>query len=333
MRIAIVKLSALGDIVHAMIVLQFIKQYSQNISIDWFVEDDYKELLEFHPDINNLHLINIKKAKKKKSLFILFRELNKLHKLEPYDLVIDMQGLIKSAIISKLIPSKVTLGFDKLSARERFSSIFYNKTFAFDYRNNIILRNIELINFALKLNIGKQQIDNKVPFLYSTHKYNSTSLSNLRKNILIIPGASFKAKIYSSSKFAEIVNRVDANFLIVWGSFLEQKITTKIKTKAPNINVVEKLSLDSLISLISQVDIVIGGDTGPSHMAWGLNIPSILLFGPTPGSRNSYKTLSNLIIESNSKIDLLKINKTDYSIKEIEVDDIVKMIHVLLKEI
>ena len=58
MRIAIVKLSALGDIVHAMVVLQFIKKNNQQISIDWFVEDDYKELLEFHPDINQVHLLN-----------------------------------------------------------------------------------------------------------------------------------------------------------------------------------------------------------------------------------------------------------------------------------
>ena len=75
MKIAIVKLSALGDIVHSMIVLQIIKKYNPEILIDWVVEDSYKELLEFHPDINKVFTVRIRKAKKKKSLNILFKEL------------------------------------------------------------------------------------------------------------------------------------------------------------------------------------------------------------------------------------------------------------------
>ena len=75
MKIAIVKLSALGDIVHAMVVLQFIKKNYQKIDIDWVVEEGYRELLEFHPDINKLHVVYIKKAKQKKSLYLFFNEL------------------------------------------------------------------------------------------------------------------------------------------------------------------------------------------------------------------------------------------------------------------
>ena len=63
MRIAIVKLSALGDIVHAMAVLQFIKKYNQEILIDWVVEENYKQLLEYHPEVNKVHTVNLKKAK------------------------------------------------------------------------------------------------------------------------------------------------------------------------------------------------------------------------------------------------------------------------------
>jgi len=90
MKIAIVKLSALGDIVHAMIVLQFIKKYNQEIEIDWIVEERYKELLEFHPEINKIHVLNIKKAKQKKSIYLFLSEPYKLRKLGSYDLVIDM---------------------------------------------------------------------------------------------------------------------------------------------------------------------------------------------------------------------------------------------------
>ena len=129
MRIAIVKLSALGDIVHAMVVLQFIKKFNNEILIDWFVEESYKGLLKFNPDVNKVHAVKIQNAKKQKSLSLLIREFQKVRKLESYDLVIDMQGLIKSAIIARLIPSLETFGFDKFSIRkcsEKYSQIFTN---------------------------------------------------------------------------------------------------------------------------------------------------------------------------------------------------------------
>ena len=94
--------------------------------------------------------------------------------------------------------------------------------------------------------------------------------------------------------------------------------------------IVDKLSLDKLKALISNVDLVIGSDTGPVHMAWALNKASITLFGSTPGYRNSYITNINRVIESKSKVNPYKIDKNDYSIKEIQVDDIVEVTKMLL---
>jgi heptosyltransferase I len=330
MKIAIVKLSALGDIVHSMIVLQFIKKYNKEISIDWIVEESYKDLLEFHPDINKVHLINIKQAKKKKSLLALIREFKKVHKLSSYDLVIDMQGLLKSAIISKLIPSKQTLGFNNFSARESLASIFYNKTFECAYKNNVIKRNLMIIEFALGLDTSKQKIIDKEPFLFSYKKYVNEDLSNTMKNILIIPGASHSSKCYPISNLAELTSLINANFIVIWGNEKEKSMANQIKVLAPSVRICNKLSIGSLISLISEMDLVIGPDTGPTHMAWALNIPSITLFGPTPGSRNTYITKKNKILESDSVVNPNKINKSDYSIKNIKVGNIVDLAQELL---
>ena len=321
----------MGDIIHAMIVLQFIKKYNQDISIDWFVENDFKDLLQFHPDINQVHLINFRKAKKKKSLYAFIKEIKKVTLLDSYDLVIDMQGLIKSALLSRFIPSRVTIGFDKFSIREKYASIFYDKRLSFGYEENIILRNIELINFALGCRIGHQQIQNKNPYLFSFEKYVDTDLLKTKKNIIIIPGASFKAKMYPTKKFVKLIDKIDANFLVIWGSELEKKIAYEIQASSPHIKIVQKIRLNSLISLISQVDLVVGSDTGPTHIAWAMNVPSIILFGPTPGYRNSYQTINNQIIESDSKVNPFKISKEDFSIRNIKVDDIVKMAQYLLK--
>jgi heptosyltransferase-1 len=331
MKIAIVKLSALGDIIHAMVVLQFIKNHYQKIEVDWIVEESYKELLEFHPDINKVHVVNIKKVKKKKSLYLLLNELRRVRKFGPYDLVIDLQGLIKSALISRMIPSDKTFGFDKYSARESLAANFYNQTFKFDYDKNIVERNIALISFALKIPIIEENIQKKIPFLFSNRTYFFKTLSNFKKNILLIPGASFKSKCYPVEKFAEVVTEIDANFLIIWGNQKEKIMADKIKALSPKVIICEKLSLDALISLISQVDFVLGSDTGPTHMAWALNKSSITLFGSTPGHRNSYITKNNRIIESNSEVNPYKIDKNDYSIQDIDVHEIVQVYEDLLK--
>jgi heptosyltransferase-1 len=322
MKIAIVKLSALGDIVHAMVVLQFIKKYNKNIQVDWVVEKNYKDLLEGHPDINKVHVVNLKKAKKKKSLYLLSKELRRTSKFGSYDVVIDLQGLVKSAIISKLIPSKVTLGFEKSSIREPFASIFYNKTFKYGYDENIIERNFSLVKFALGLTFSKEEILTKQPFLHASQKYSMKFLSSNKKNILLIPGASHESKLYPVKKFAKIASLIDANFLVIWGDQDEKKLADEIKYLSSHVNVLDKLSLKALIYLISSVDLVIGSDTGPTHMAWALNIPSITIFGSTPAYRNSYSTDINQVINSISIVNPLKIDKKDYSIQDVDENQI-----------
>ena len=238
-------------------------------------------------------------------------------------LVIDLQGLIKSAVISRLISSTITIGYDKSSIRESIASIFYNKTFKCGYDENVIERNLKLIKYALGLAFSlEENIKYKLPFLYSSKKYLTPNLSTIKKNILLVPGASFKSKLYPAIKLSELSTMLDANFLIIWGNQEEKIIADEIKFLSPNVHVCEKLSIDSLISLIKQVDLVIGPDTGPTHMAWALNKSSITLFGPTPGHRNSYITTINQIIESKSEVNVYKIDKNDNSINDIDVQEI-----------
>ena len=330
MKIAIVKLSALGDIIHAMVVLQFIKKYHQEVEVDWIVEEAYKDLLKTHPDIKNVITVNIKKVKKQKSLYLLYKELKRLRSFGPYDLVIDMQSLIKSAIISRFIPSKLTLGFDNSSSRESLASIFYNKTFKLSYDKNIIERNFKLIIFALDLPVELEELSYKLPFLYSEKKYLNQNLSDYKKNIILIPGASFASKQYPVENLAEVTHLLDANYLIIWGNDEERLLANKLKDLAPQVNICKKLSIDDLISLISQVDLIIGPDTGPTHIGWALNVPSITLFGPTPGYRNTLVTANNKIIESKSDVNPYRIDKDDYSISSINAIQVVEIAKSLL---
>ena len=331
MKIAIVKLSALGDIIHAMVVLQFIKQHLPDATIDWVVEEGFKGILVNNPDIHQIHTVNLKRAKQRKSLRLLFKELKKIRQFGKYDLVIDMQNLVKSALVSRIIPSSKTIGLDQQSSREGFAARFYTHTYTIKHSENVIERNVEIVSKALNITISPDDILNKQPFLYSNIQMSSDLIFSAKMNVALIPGASFESKIYPAQQYAQVAQELDANFVILWGSKSEKLMAEKIQQIAPQVRIANRLTLDELKVVISQMNLVIGGDTGPTHMAWALNVPSITLFGSTPGYRNTYLTNINKIIESNSEVNPYKINKNDFSIKSIEVSDIVKVSKELLE--
>ncbi len=331
MRIAIVKLSALGDIVHSMIVLQFIKKHYPNIKIDWITEEVFSPILQNNHEIDNIKTLNLKSIKKQKKLIINELKKLKLYKKEKYDLVIDLQGLIKSAIISKSI-GKFCVGFDKNSAREPLSSFFYSKHFNIPYEMNIILRNLDLVSKALKFDFKEEEIINKKPFLFYTLKDLKTTKEHIdpkKKNILFIVGSSWKSKMYPKEKFVEIANHIDANINICWGNEEERKIA-KFISENSKAKKLPKLNLNQLKAIIAQNDLIIGADTGPTHMAWALNRPSITIFGPTPSFRNTFITPINQVVDCGKKIDPKKLNRNDFCIQNIDPKIIIKKAEKLL---
>lgn len=324
MKIAIIKLSALGDIVHGMIVLQFLKQKFPKCEIDWICEECFSELLDKNEHVNNIYPINLKKIKKNKmAIFTEFKKLQKIRK-NNYDFVIDMQGLLKSAICARIICKNV-VGFDKNSIREKLASLFYSKKISSDYASNIILRNLALCSF----NISHDEIINKKAFLFYDENFTCKDVSQSEKNILFVIGASTKNKKYPKENFIKIINKLNHNCLILWGNDEEKQDALYI-CKHTNAKTLPRLSLNELKALIAKMDLVIGGDTGPLHMAWGLNKPSICIFGNTPYQRNAYITPTNKTITSNLHVNAYKIDKNDFSIKNIIPEKIIDLVGQLL---
>ncbi|WP_151951671.1 lipopolysaccharide heptosyltransferase I [Aliarcobacter butzleri] len=322
-RIAIIKLSAMGDIIHAMVALQYIKKQYPNLQIDWFVESTFAPILENNPDINQIIKLDLKSIKKDKKEIINQIKLIKKYEKNSYDLVIDAQGLIKSAIVSFFL-GKNRVGFSKNSTREKLASFFYTKRVDIAYDKNAIERNVKILSQALNFEITKDDILNKKPFLFykNENEVIYEYLSKDKKNVLFVIGASWPSKMYSKEKFAKIINNLDENCLITWGNEAEKDIANFI-ANISKAKVLPKLDLNSLKAIMSKVDLVIGNDTGPTHMAWALNIPSITLFGNTPGYRNTYITNTNKIIESKSIVNPFKLDRNDFSINEIDENEII----------
>ena len=113
-------------------------------------------------------------------------------------------------------------------------------------------------------------------------------------------------------KFVELVFALEKHHcLLIWGSKKELEYVQFIAERTSNVTIAPKLSLKELTATIEHCDLTIGNDTGPTHLAWAMNRPSITLFGPT-NTRMIYETPINLACESDSVVDITKINKEDF---------------------
>ena len=331
MKIAIIKLSALGDIVHAMVALQFIKQAFPDITIDWVVEQGFAGVLESNPDINQILTVNLKSLKHDKSKFFEeFRQL-KSYSMHHYDLVIDAQGLIKSAITARFLSSTI-VGFDKHSVREKLATWFYKKTIAYPYDANTIDRNVAVIGLPLDVAISEEQIITKKPFLF----YQEPSIhldhyfSKQDKTIVFVIGSTWASRNYPKEKYLKVIQVLNTNSLLIWGNDQEKQTAEWIAERSGQAQVLPKLNFNDLKTALACSDLIIGNDTGPTHMAWGLNKPSITLFGPTPINR-VYQTEINKVLKSPSIVNPFKLDKNDFSISEIKEEDIIELAESLLK--
>ncbi len=330
MKIAIVKLSALGDIVHAMASLQFIKQVIPESKIDWIVEEGFASVLEHNPHINAILCVNLKALKTDKFQF--FSELKKVRNFarNHYDVVIDIQGLIKSAIVSRILGPNV--GFDRKSIRETVASSLYRRSFFVPYEENVIHRNLDLISFALNAPFEKNLLDKKDPFLFFLEMDKEKIASFLidgQKTIVYILGSSWESKIYPKERFVEIIHALEGNHLLIWGNDTEHAYARYVSENT-TAHIVPRLNLNELKALISCADLVIGADSGPTHFAWAMNRPSITIFGPTPSRRNTLTSKINKVVDCGKEIDPLKLDKKDYCIRKIDPFKIVQIAKVLL---
>jgi len=327
-NIAIVRLSALGDIVNSAFVLQFIKAAYPHATISWVVEESFGDILSCAKDLDTITPINLKALKHDKSFTRLKSEIAKLKTDREFDLIIDMQGLIKSAIVARIL-GKDTHGFDKNSTREGVAALLYKTKTAIPYEENVILRNAKVVSDALDITITEEMIQNKEAVFEPTKEF---SLQKEKANVAFVIGASWPSKIYPKEQIAKVCAALDIQAHIIWGNEAELREAEWIVANTPNAILAPKCNLRELVSFISQMDLLIGNDTGPTHIAWAQNIASITLLGPTT-DRMIGKTPKNIAIKSPSSVNLLKINKNDFSIKDIEPQQIVQKAKELLNGI
>ena len=321
MKIAIVRLSALGDIVNAAVVVQFIKAAYSGCRVEWICEEHFAPLVKRIDGVDAVHSVGLRQLKKERKLSLLREQIAAIRSFGEYDIAIDMQGLLKSSIVAKLTCKRVH-GYDKNSIRERIASLFYTSTTAIAYEENIILRNVALINDALNLSVDTAAIEQKRAVFLAARLQK-------KQDLLFVLGASWESKIYPAKKLAKVCRALQKETLLIWGDEEERKRAETIALTCKHAVVAPKLSLEALIDTITNTRLLIGNDTGPTHIAWAQNIASVTLFGPT-NRRMIYTTERNIAVESDSHVDILKIDKEDFSIRDIDETRVIEAARRLL---
>ncbi|GAA7237949.1 lipopolysaccharide heptosyltransferase I [Helicobacter pylori] len=334
MKIAIVRLSALGDIIVSAVFLAAIKERFTNAQIEWFVDERFGAILEHSPYIDKLHPIALKSALTTFNPLKIFKLFKSLRAYE-YDIVIDMQGLIKSALITQMLKAPKKVGFDYASAREGLSAFFYSQKVSIAYNEPVLKRNFTLLFHAL--NLPKKEISeslssrSKVFSYQDSPKIDALNLNKNKLKILFVLETSKINKTYPIERFKELALALE-NFQIclLWHAN-EDKATALYHTlkKQCDVLLLPKLTLNEVKALLFKMDLIIGGDTGITHLAWALQKPSITLYGNTPMERFKLESPINVSLTGNSNANY---HKKDFSIQNIEPKKIKECVLNILKE-
>ena len=271
MKVLIVKTSSLGDIVHANPIICDLKRNLDDIKIHWLVEESFASLISIFP----VEQAIISKFRTwKKNIFnkkTILDFINLCHQIssQDYDIVIDLQGLFRTGILCK---SENAFGYDLKSIKEPLGSLFYKnrihveKSLHAIYRNRLLLSKV--FNYKIELE--------KPIFSFNLNKKN-----NLKNIIFFITGSSNAKKkwsIHNWVKLAKHLEQLNYQIFMPWGTPAEYEECLSIYDQTNNTKILEKMRLDTLVQELSQAKFVIGVDSGLTHLASALDIPTLGLF-------------------------------------------------------
>lgn len=307
-KILIIKPSSLGDVIHALPFLKTIKDSFPDAHIEWVISKSCEGILTENPLIDELIVFDKDSWKNLKNISKTLREINTLIKTlsaKKFDMVIDLQGLLRSGLITFFARAPLKIGFK--DSREG-SSIFYNKKVPTEKGLHAVDKCTEIANVIIQDTGYKIQNTGKIEFpLYideTAKEVVRNLLGGLREKeyIVIVPSARWQTKRWPSEYFGLLISKIHIPCVIT-GSKADIKIAQDVMniSKGKGINLCNKTNLQELITLIAGAKAIVSNDSGPMHIGAALGIPLITLFGPTDPCRTGPYGWSEIHSKQRSK--------------------------------
>jgi heptosyltransferase-1 len=276
MKILLIKTSSLGDVVHTLPALTDAMRAIPNITFDWVVEEDFVEVAKLHPAINKVIPIALRRWRKNIIKTLSSDEWNQfrtLLKSEKYDAVIDAQGLLKSAWLTKLVNAP-SVGLDKASIREPLASYFYNNKINVPKGIHAIERVRALFAQTLNYTVPNTLGDYGIAQQVNTHTKTN--------RVIFLHGTTWETKLWPVEYWKELallLQQQNYSVALPWHDEAERERMESLSESG--VIGLGQLTLTQLIQHISQAKAVVSVDSGLGHLATALNIPTVFLYGPT----------------------------------------------------
>jgi len=286
-RVLLIKTSSLGDVVHTLPALTDAQRAIPGIQFDWVVEEGFAEIPAWHPAVAQVIPVAIRRWRKNLWQTLRSGEWRRFKarlRETRYDLVIDAQGLLKSAWLTRYVKAPVA-GLDCDSAREPLASRFYDRRYAVPRDQHALERVRQLfaqaLGYELPQGIGDYGLDRTQLATPGEEPY-----------LLFLHGTTWPSKHWPEAYWRELAERMSAfgwAIRLPWGNVEEKARAERIAEGIAGASVLPRLNLGGVAKVVAGARACVAVDTGLGHLAAALDVPSISLYGPTlPGRVGAY---------------------------------------------
>ncbi len=299
-RILIVKLSSMGDVVHALPTLCVLRRSYPRARLAWLVEPASRDLLDGHPSLDEVVIFARDRGSMRRSAAAYLRTARELRR-KRFDCVVDMQGIMKSALLARLSGAPVRVGFEKGSSRvETASTWLLNLTVSEGPGAHIVERYLELAGaLGAPAGVSAGGVDAGARFDIPVSEESRRAVegfldeSGISAASLVVfhPGTSWASKCWPADRYARLAEELGRKFpdmrVVVSSGPGEEPLAREIESMSEaSVAVFAGRRLGEMAALLERSCVTVASDTGPLHLAAALGRPVVGLYGPTDPRRN-----------------------------------------------
>jgi heptosyltransferase-1 len=333
-RILIVRVGAMGDVLHGMPAVAALRDALPNAHIAWAIEPRWAPLLQVSqqsiartaamPLVDRVHLVPAKQWSTKPFSIATLQSIATLRselRAEHYDIAIDLQGTIRSSVIARMGGAPRVIGSD--NPREAAARWLYNERVALT-TNHVVEHAVQLVSHAI--GVPRWPFPVPLPVDPDSERWANTILTPLQQTVVLAPTAGWGAKQWLAERFGALAHALtQRGYRVLVNAALEgtDSVADQVVAASGRTATAVPCTLPQLIALLRGSRLLIAGDSGPLHLAAALGIAVVALFGPTDPQRNGPWIAASRVLRHPSSItDHHRHAQVDSGLAQITVDEV-----------